>query len=297
MPKENTVLKIGFIGLGIMGMPMVHNFLGANTDVTVWGRTPAKMDPAVEAGATLAASPKELAKAVDIVFTCVFDADAVEELIFAENGLIEGASSDMLMVDCSSIHPERARDLAARLKAANSMHFVDCPVSGGRFGARDGTLVLMAGGGDADIERLRPVVTPISQRLTHMGPVGCGQATKLVNQSIIAAEVAVMAEQFAFADTYGVQVSKIPEALAGGWADSTVLQDHAKRMIKAEYWQTAPGNMLKDMNATCDMGQQTGSPMPVTSTVTELYRFLGAQGNGDKGQIGLMYLYKQDALD
>ena len=297
MPKEKTVLKIGFIGLGIMGMPMVHNFLGANTNVTVWGRTPAKMDPAVEAGATLAASPKELAKAVDIVFTCVFDADAVEEVIFAENGLIEGANSDMLMVDCSSIHPERARDLAARLKAANSMHFVDCPVSGGRFGARDGTLVLMAGGGDADIERLRPVVTPISQRLTHMGPVGCGQATKLVNQSIIAAEVAVMAEQFAFADTYGVQGSKIPEAPAGGWADSTVLQDHAKRMIKAEYWQTAPGNMLKDMNATCDMGQQTGSPMPVTSTVTELYRFLGAQGNGDKGQIGLMYLYKQDALD
>ena len=297
MPKENTVQKIGFIGLGIMGMPMVHNFLGANTDVTVWGRTPAKMDPAVEVGATLVTSPKELAKAVDIVFTCVFDADAVEELIFAENGLIEGASSDMLMVDCSSIHPERARDLAARLKAANSMHFVDCPVSGGRFGARDGTLVLMAGGGDADIERLRPVVTPISQRLTHMGPVGCGQATKLVNQSIIAAEVAVMAEQFSFADTYGVQVSKIPEALAGGWADSTVLQDHAKRMIKAEYWQTAPDNMLKDMNAACDMGQQTGSPMPVTSTVTELYRFLDAQGNGDKGQIGLMYLYKQDALD
>tara|TARA_B100000315_G_scaffold52291_1_gene46647 strand:+ start:2698 stop:3579 length:882 start_codon:yes stop_codon:yes gene_type:complete len=291
-----AAVKIGFIGLGVMGMPMVLNFLKAGTDVTVWGRTPSKMNPAVEAGATLAASPKDLAKTVDIVFTCVFDAAAVEEVIFGAGGLIEGASSDMLMVDCSSIHPESAREFAARLKNANSMSFVDCPVSGGRFGARDGTLVLMAGGEDANIERLRPVVTPISQRLTHMGPVGCGQATKLVNQSIIAAEVAVMAEQFAFADSYGVQVSKIPEALAGGWADSTVLQDHAKRMIKADYWATAPGNMLKDMNAACDMGKQTGQPLPVTSTVTELYRFLGAQGNGDKGQIGLMYLYKQDVL-
>ena len=103
--------KIGFIGLGIMGMPMVLNFLKAGTDVTVWGRTASKMAPAVEAGATLAASPKELAEAVDVIFTCVFDADAVEDVIFAPNGLIEGASADMLMVDCSSIHPERAREI------------------------------------------------------------------------------------------------------------------------------------------------------------------------------------------
>ncbi|MBT4588215.1 MAG: NAD(P)-dependent oxidoreductase [Rhodospirillaceae bacterium] len=288
--------KIGFIGLGIMGMPMVLNFLKAGTDVTVWGRSPEKMSPAVEAGATLAASPKALAEAVDVLFTCVFDADAVEEIIFAPDGLAAGASADMLMVDCSSIHPERAREIAARLKEQDSMSFVDCPVSGGRFGARDGTLVLMAGGEESDIERIRPIVPPISDRLTHMGPVGCGQATKLVNQTIIGAEVAVMAEMFAFADNYGVKVSEIPGALAGGWADSTVLQDHAKRMINAEYWSTAPGNMLKDMNAACDMGRQTSSPMPVSSLVSELYRFLGSQGDGDKGQIGLMYLYKQDAL-
>jgi 3-hydroxyisobutyrate dehydrogenase len=288
--------KIGFIGLGIMGMPMVLNFLKAGTDVTVWGRTASKLDPAVEAGATLANSAKELAEAVDVIFTCVFDAAAVEDVIFSPNGLIEGASSDMLMVDCSSIHPERAREISTRLKDADSMSFVDCPVSGGRFGARDGTLVLMAGGDESDIERLRLIVPPISDRLTHMGPIGCGQATKLVNQAIIAAEVAVMSEMFAFADNYGVKVSEIPGALKGGWADSTVLQDHAKRMINAEYWTTAPGNMLKDMNAACDMGRKTDSPMPVSSLVSDLYRFLGSQGDGDKGQIGLMYLYKQDAL-
>ena len=291
-----TTPKIGFICLGIMGMTMTLNFLKAGMDVTVWGRTPAKMDPAIEAGATLAATPKELAKQVDIIFTCVYDADSVEEVIFAPDGLAEGASADMLMVDCSSINPDRAREISARLKTENSMSFIDCPVSGGRFGAADGTLVLMAGGEEADFERLRPIVTPISSRLTHMGPVGCGQATKLVNQTIIGAEVAVMAEMFAFADDYGVKVSEIPAALAGGWADSTVMQDHAKRMINAEYWTTAPGNMIKDMNAACDMGRKAGAPMPVSSLVTELYRFLGAQGNSDKGQIGLMYLYKQNAL-
>lgn len=296
MPDKQNTPKIGFIGLGIMGMPMTLNLLKAGMDVTVWGRTASKMDPAVEAGATLANSPKELAEAVDIVFTCVYDADSVEDVIFAPDGLAEGASADMLMVDCSSINPDRAREISARLKAENSMSFVDCPVSGGCFGAADGTLVLMAGGEEADIERLRAVVDPISSRLTHMGPVGCGQATKLVNQTIIGAEVAVMAEMFAFADDYGVKVSEIPAALAGGWADSTVMQDHAKRMINAEYWTTAPGNMIKDMNAACDMGRKTGAPMPVSSLVTELYRFLGAQGNSDKGQIGLMYLYKQDAL-
>ena len=292
MSKE----KIGFIGLGTMGMPMAQNFLKAGHDLTVWGRTPAKLEPAVEAGAKLAASPQELAQKVDIVFTCVFDSDAVEEVIFAENGLDSGADADMLMVDCSSIHPERARDFAARLKDGSGMHFIDSPVSGGPYGARDGTLVMMAGGEGKDIARLSPVAEAISQRLTHMGPTGCGQATKLVNQVIIGAEIAVMAEAFSFASKYGVDVPKIPGALADGWADSTVLQDHAKRMIAAEYWDRAPGNMLKDMKTACDMGNRTGSPMPISSLVSELYRFLGAQGNDNKGQIGLMYLYDQEPL-
>lgn len=288
--------RIGFIGLGTMGMPMTLNLLKAGHDVTVWGRTASKLAPAIEAGAKLAESAKQLATSVDIVFTCVFDSDAVEEVIFGADGLDAGADENMLMVDCSSIHPERARDFALRLKESSGMRFVDSPVSGGPLGARDGTLVMMTGGADEDIARMEPVVKAISQRLTHMGPTGCGQATKLVNQVIIGAEIAVMSEAFAFAAKYGVDVPKVPGALAGGWADSTVLQDHAKRMIAAEYWESAPGNMLKDMNTACDMGKRTDSPMPISSLVSELYRFLGAQGNAKKGQIGLMYLYSQDPL-
>ena len=130
-----------------------------------------------------------------------------------------------------------------------------------------------------------------------MGPVGCGQATKLVNQAVIGAEIAVLAEMFGFANRYGVKVKEIPDALAGGWADSTVLQDHARRMIRADYWETAPGNTVKDLNTVCEMGRTTGSPMPIAALTTELYRYLGAQGHANKGQIGLMHLYVQEALD
>ena len=130
-----------------------------------------------------------------------------------------------------------------------------------------------------------------------MGPVGCGQATKLVNQAVIGAEIAVLAEMFGFANRYGVKVKEIPDALAGGWADSTVLQDHARRMIRADYWETAPGNTVKDLNNVCEMGRTTGSPMPIAALTTELYRYLDAQGHSSKGQIGLMHLYVQEALD
>ena len=289
--------KLGYIGLGTMGMPMALNLLKAGCDLTVWGRTPEKLQPALDEGATLADSPKVIAEACDIVFLCVYDTAAVEDVVFGANGIIEGGGAGKLLVDHSSIHPESTREFAARLKDEAGMDWVDCPVSGGKFGAQKGTLVMMAGGEDSHVERLRPVVTATSQRITHMGPLGSGQATKLVNQAIIGAEIAVMAEMFGFANRYGVKVKEIPDALAGGWADSTVLQDHGRRMIGGDYWESAPGNMSKDMNTVCDMGKISGSPMPISALTTELYRYLAAQGDANKGQIGLMYLYVQDPMD
>ena len=289
--------RLGFIGLGTMGMPMSLNILGAGKALTVWGRNREKLKDALDAGATWAQSPKDMAEACDVIFLCVFDTAAVEEVVFGSGGIAEGAGSNTLVVDHSSIHPDGTRDIAARLLEKTGAHWIDCPVSGGRYGARDGTLVMMAGGDKPDVTRIRPHVEPTSQRLTHMGPVGCGQATKLVNQAVIGAEVAVLSEMFGFANKYGVDVKQIPDALAGGWADSTVLQDHARRMIRAEYWSTAPGNTVKDLNTVCEMGKKTSSPMPMAALTTELYRFLEAQGHAEKGQIGLMYLYVQENLE
>ena len=292
-----TMERLGFIGLGTMGLPMSLNLLRNGNDLAIWGRTKKKLDDAVNAGATIVANPRAMAEVCDVIFLCVFDTAAVNEVVFGNNGILEGAHNNLMIVDHSSIHPDRTREMADKLESQSGASWVDCPVSGGRYGAQKGTLVMMAGGKQQDIERLRPLVEATSQRLTHMGPIGCGQATKLVNQAVIGAEIAVLAEMFGFANRYGVKVKEIPDALAGGWADSTVLQDHARRMIRAEYWETAPGNTVKDLNTVCEMGKTTGSPMPIAALTTELYRYLGAQGHANKGQIGLMHLYVQKALD
>ena len=289
--------RLGFIGLGVMGMPMALNMVAAGYPMTVWGRTKEKLRPALDAGAEWAESPKALAEASDVICLCVWDDKAVEEVVFGPGGIAEGATSQKLLVDHTTIHPERARELAGRLKKETRMAWVDAPVSGGDVGVRNKTLIIMAGGNAKDIDRYRPIAATTSQRMTHMGPSGSGQAAKVVNQMIIGAEVAVIAEGLAFASKYGLNCAAIPDALAGGWADSPILQNHARRMVRAEY--PNQGNqalMLKDIGIAVDLGAKTDVDMPVTRVVAELYRELEGRGHGGKGQIGLMWLYSQKPL-
>ena len=173
----------------------------------------------VEAGATAAAHPREVADAAVIIFMCLTDAAAVEEVVFGPDGLAAAAGPGKLVVDFSSIHPDAARSIAARLKAANGMGWVDAPVSGGTKGAEEGTLAVMAGGDAADIARARPYVLAMARRLTHMGPIGAGQTTKLCNQVIVGCAMAVLAEATRLATNAGIDAQRLPEALAGGFAD------------------------------------------------------------------------------
>lgn len=289
--------RLGFIGLGAMGMPMVLRLLQAGHAVTVWGREPRKLARALGAGAGLADSPARLAAAVEVVMVCVTDTRAVEEVVFGPNGIAAAGAAGKLLVDHSSIHPLESRGFAERLRRECGMGWVDAPVSGGVKGAEDGTLVVMAGGEKADVERARPILAAFSQRLTHMGPSGAGQATKVCNQMIIGATIGVVAEAFSFAARFGVSAPDIPDCLAGGWADSTVLQVHGRRMAAADYADAPPAAiMVKDMEIAADMGRLTGTPMPVTSLVTSLYRLLIAQGHEETGQIGLMRLYADGPL-
>ena len=289
--------RLGFIGLGTMGMPMVLNMIKGGYELTVWGRTKEKLKPALDAGAKWAESPKAVAENADIIALCVWDGKAVEEVVFGRDGVAAGGAKDKLLVDHSTIHPEDAKRLAARLETETGMRWIDAPVSGGNTGAEAGTLVVMAGGRDADIDRYRPAILTTAQRITPMGPVGSGQATKVMNQMIIAAEVAVIAEALGFASKYGLTCKNLPDALKGGWADSVVLQDHARRMIAAKYPnQGTQVLMLKDIGIAEEMGKTVGAEIPVTNLVGSLYRKLQAQGDGGKGQIGLMYLYAQKPL-
>jgi len=279
--------KIGFIGLGAMGTPMARRLVAAGHDVTTWARSGKTID-----GAEQADSPAALARMCEIVIACVSDTAAVEQVVFGTGGVAQGAATGKLLIDHSTIHPVATRGFAERLRATG-MGWVDAPVSGGVAGATNGTLIAMAGGEANDIARAEPVMKAYAQRITHLGPNGAGQAGKVCNQLLIGAAVAAVAEALSFAARFGVDAARIPDALAGGWADSTVLQRHARMMARAEPDNIDGRLMLKDMDIACDMGRATGTPMPITTAVAELYRLMIAQGHAAAGQIGLIKLYEK----
>ncbi|MGB1092831.1 MAG: NAD(P)-dependent oxidoreductase, partial [Oceanobacter sp.] len=211
---------LGFIGLGLMGKPMVLRLLAAGYQVAVWNRSACKAQPLIDAGATWAATPQALVDVSDVVISCVTDTSAVEQVVFGEQGLHLSKGEGKILVDCSSIDPEATRQMASRLRKANGMSWVDCPVSGGVAGAEQGTLAMMAGGTAEDLKRIEPIMMNLGQRLTHMGPVGSGQVTKICNQILVSCNVQVMAEVIALAENAGVDAGMIPSALKGGFADS-----------------------------------------------------------------------------
>src|SRR5258707_5326342 len=177
--------KLGYLGFGMMGFPMTRRLVSAGYDVTVWNRSSGKAAALVEAGARLAPQPRDVAATASILFMCLTDAAAVEQMVFGPDGLATATGSGKLVVDFSSIHPDAARAIAARLKLANGMGWIDAPVSGGTIGAEEGTLAVMAGGDAADIERARPYVLAMARRVTHIGPNGASQTNKLCNQVIV----------------------------------------------------------------------------------------------------------------
>jgi 3-hydroxyisobutyrate dehydrogenase-like beta-hydroxyacid dehydrogenase len=275
--------KLGYIGLGMMGLPMSRRLLGAGHDVTAWNRSAAKLAALVDAGAKAATCPRDMASAADIIFMCLTDAAAVEAVVFGRDGVAEAPGSGKLVVDFSSIHPEAARDLAARLKAANGMGWIDAPVSGGTMGAEEGTLAVMAGGDAADIERVRPYVLSMARRLTHMGPTGAGQTAKLCNQVIVGCAMAVLAEATRLAVNAGIDARRLPEALAGGFADSIPLQLFVPRMAQGIHSPPLGhvSTMLKDLDTVVDVARATSSPVPMSALAAQLFRLAKAARGAD----------------
>jgi 3-hydroxyisobutyrate dehydrogenase len=270
--------KLGYLGLGMMGFPMTRRLLNAGHDVTVWNRSAGKAAALVEARAKPASRARDVAEAASIIFMCLTDAAAVEEVVFAADGLATASGQGKLVVDFSSIHPDAARVIAARLKATNGMGWIDAPVSGGTMGAEEGTLAVMAGGDAADIERVRPFVLAMARRLTHMGPTGAGQTTKLCNQVIVGCAMAVLAEATRFAVNAGIDAKRLPEALAGGFADSIPLQLFVPRMVQGIH---APplghiATMLKDLDTVIDVARDTSSPVPMAGLAAQLFRLAKA---------------------
>ena len=284
--------SLGYIGLGLMGAPMALRLASAGFPLSVWGRSPVKLEAAKAAGAKAVETAAHVAREADIVFTCLSDTEAVEAVVFGENGLAAVAAPGKLLVDMSSIRPEAARDMAARLRDETGMGWIDAPVSGGVVGSETGKLTIMAGGAEADFARAEPIVAHLAQRFTLMGPNGAGQATKLINQVFVGCSLAVLSEAAALAMRAGIDAARIPEALAGGRADSLPLQQFFPKMVAGDFFVEAHiRTMLKDLDTVLALARETTTAMPMTAMALELHRLMVQRGHGDEDGTALATLY------
>ena len=273
-------MKIGFCGPGLMGAPMVRRLLAAGHEVHVWNRTVAKLAPLAEAGAIIEATPAALAAQSVAICMCLLDAAAVESVVFGPAG-IASVTGARWVIDHSSIAPGATQTFASRLMKANGAVWIDAPVSGGVAGAAAGTLAVMAGGPAGAIAQITPLLTAYAARVTHMGPVGAGQATKLCNQTIVAATIAAIGEAVGLARNSGIDPAKLTEALAGGWADSKLLQIFVPRMTAPpEVSIGALDTMLKDLDGVAVLARESGTPMLVSGAVQQAYRLASSLGLG-----------------
>lgn len=275
--------KIGFAGIGLMGLPMCRRLLTAGHALSIWNRSAEKCAALQAEGATVAATPKVLAESCDILMLCVSDTAAVQDLLQREDGLLTSLTAGKVIVDFSSISPAATRELAAAV-AKKGAHWVDAPVSGGVVGAEAGSLVIMAGGDAVIIDGLRPVLAAVSQRVTHMGPNGAGQVSKICNQLIVAANSVLIAEAVALAEKSGVDAGKLAPALAGGFADSKPFQLLVPRMSARQFepvqWRVK--TLLKDLDLAVTLSQEAKASVPLAAHAAELMREHGANGALEK---------------
>lgn len=291
----STVLpSLGFAGIGLMGLPMCRRLLAAGYPLTVWNRSPDKCAALVADGARLASSPAELCRDSDMLLLCLADTAVVREVVFGEQGIAQGGRRGQLLIDFSSLEPTATREMAAELAALSGMAWLDAPVSGGTPGAEAGTLAIMVGGEAADLQRARPVLQVLGQRVTHMGAVGAGQVTKACNQMIVACNALVIAEVVALAEQSGVDATLIAEALAGGFADSKPLQILAPQMAESRFepikWHVR--TLLKDLDGAVKFSREQGSATPLSGLAAQLMRLHASQGYLQKDPATLVELYR-----
>jgi 3-hydroxyisobutyrate dehydrogenase len=285
--------RIGFVGLGTMGAAMAANVVRAGFPLTAWNRTPGRAPELVDLGAAIAESPAALAAESDIVVICVSDTSDVEAVLFGPDGVAEGAREGTLVVDCSTIAPSGSWKFAERLDGLG-LAMVDAPVSGGSEGARNATLTIFVGGHERDVERARPVLTAMGRTITHVGPIGAGQAVKAVNQVIIAGTYLGVAEGIVLAIKAGLDVEQVIGALGGGAAQSWVLANRSGRMLDNDY---PPGFKLslhrKDLGIALGLADQLGVSLPLTALTAALESGLVAQGHGDEDMSALARAIRQ----
>ena len=285
-------LNIGLIGAGAMGNAIGTRLLEMSQTLTVYDRNRWKVDALVEKGARAADNPAGVGAASDYVITSLNSAHAVEAVVFSDGGVAEAAKRGTLIIDMSSIDPPSTRMLS-EMARSDGLRWVDSPLSGGAPKALTGQLTLMAGGEEADVADAHKVLRHLSTNYTHMGPSGAGQATKLINQVLCGIGFLAVAEAAALAEDAGIDVARIPQALKGGRADSSILQEYMPRYAARDYRRTGRiDNMVKDLNGVQDLARATNTTMPLTAVCAEVHRMLTAAGLGGEDQAALMEYFR-----
>lgn len=292
-------MKVGFIGLGIMGRPMALNLLQGGHEVTVWARRAESMQPLFYAGAKAAASPAGVAAAVEVVISMVADAPDVREVMLGESG-VSGAVSlntvaqgGLVAVDMSTILPAAARQIATELQALG-VDFLDAPVSGGEVGAIAGTLSIMVGGSEAAFAKARPAFECMGKNIVHVGDSGAGQVAKAANQIVTGVGVLTVAEALNFAAKNGVDPAKVREALLGGFAYSKILENHGQRMLDRNFKPGFKSWMhQKDMNIVMQSAHQLGLCLPATAAAAQMFNAMVGSSLGEEDSIAMLKLLER----
>jgi 3-hydroxyisobutyrate dehydrogenase len=274
-------VHVGFVGLGTMGRAMAANAARAGFEVTAWNRSRVEVADLEALGIRIAPTAADAARGSEIVITIVSDTPDVEAVLFGPDGVAKGAAAGSLVVDMSTISPSATRDFATRL-AASGVAMLDAPVSGGSEGAKKGTLSIFVGGDAADLERVRPVLAALGTTITHMGPIGSGQAAKAVNQVILAGGYLGVAEGIVLAMKAGLDVEALVAALSGGAAQSWVLANRSGRMLANDYplgFKVALHR--KDLGIALELARETGTALPISALVETFEAALVARGHGD----------------
>jgi len=278
---RSTLLKVGYIGLGLMGKSIARNILKAGFPLVVHNRSRASVDELVNEGAIAADSPKEIASQVDVVFTNLPDTPDVEKVVLGENGIIEGAHDGLIYIDNSTIKPVSARMISKKLSEKN-VFALDAPVSGGDIGARNGTLTIMVGGDASALETVMPVLLAMGKTVTHVGDAGAGQVAKAANQIMVAAQMVAMGELLVFSKKAGVDPRKVVEAIKGGAAQCWTLDVKPPRLFDGNRNPGFKAHMqLKDLKIILDTANDYDIPLSGTVGNTKLFQQMIDSGMGE----------------
>jgi 2-hydroxy-3-oxopropionate reductase len=285
-------LKVALIGAGAMGGAIGTRLVKTGNSLVVFDLDPEKVAALTALGATSAASAAEAAAVSDYVILSLNAPKIVRAAVLAKGGVADGARPGTLIIDMSSIDPDATKEIAADA-AERGLRWVDSPLSGGAPKALTGELTLMAGGSEKDVADAHVVLKHVASNYTHMGPVGAGQTTKLINQVLCGLNFLAVAEATQLALDAGVDAAKIPQALKGGRADSAILQEYMPRYVARDYRRTGRiDNMVKDLNGAQDLARRTNTAMPLTAVCAEVHRMLTAAGLGGEDQAALMEYFK-----